>query len=138
MKASFMDRGKYYRGLLVLIGRDRVVDPREHALVLQFGKILDFDERFCEAAIADLLDNEHINEEPILFDQSEIAECFLRDAFRLALADNRIHSNELSWLKTVARSNKLTEAWLEAEYRRLGGEKNAETSPESFEIHRYL
>ncbi|MBN2321635.1 MAG: hypothetical protein JXR49_21330 [Acidobacteria bacterium] len=138
MKASLIDRGKYYRGLLVLIGRDRIVDRSEHKLMLQFGKMLDFDERFCEAAIADLLDNEHINDEPILFDESAIAESFLRDALRLALIDKEIHLHEMSWLKTVARTNKLTDAWLDKEYRRLQKEKLTETSPESFEIHRYL
>ena len=41
MKASLMDRGNYYRGLLVLIGRDRIIDSREHELMLQLGKILE-------------------------------------------------------------------------------------------------
>ena len=138
MKASLIDRGKYYRGLLVLIGRDRIVDPKEHELMLQFGKLLDFDRRFCEAAIADLLDNEHINDEPIFFDDSAIAECFLRDALKLALLDNDIHSHELSWLKTVARKNNLPDAWLDEESRRLLEEKLTEASPESFEIHQYI
>ena len=138
MKASLIDRGKYYRGMLVLIGQDRIVDPREHKLMLQFGKMLDFDKRFCEAAIADLLDNKYINDEPIHFDESAIAECFLRDALRLAFIDKEIHSQELSWLKKIARSNNLTGAWLEQELRRLQKEKISETSPESFEIHQYL
>ena len=119
MKASLIDRSKYYRGLLVLIGRDRIVDKREHKLMLQVGRMLDFDERFCEAAIADLLHNKYINDEPILFDESAIAECFLRDALKLALIDKEIHSHELSWLKKIARENNLTDAWLEDEYRRL-------------------
>jgi hypothetical protein len=138
MKASLIDRGKYYRGLLVLIGRDRIIDPREHALMLQFGKMLDFDERFCEAAIADLLGNRYITDEPIIFDEPEIAECFLRDALRLALIDKDIHSHELSWLKTIARTNKLADAWLAEECERLRGEDLTENPPESFQIHRYL
>jgi len=138
MKASLMDRGKYYRGLLVLIGRDRIIDPRERELMLQFGKMLDFDKRFCEAAIADLLENKHINEEPILFEESAIAECYLRDALRLALIDEGIHSKELAWLKTVARANKLTDQWLDEECRRLGKEQHTKNPPESFEIHQYL
>ena len=138
MKASLIDRSKYYRGLLVLIGRDRIVDRREHELMLQFGGMLDFDKRFCEAAIADLLDNTHINDEPILFDESEIAECFLRDALRLALIGKEIHSHEMSWLKTIARTNNLTDAWLEKEYRTLKKEPVTETQPENFEIHQYI
>ena len=138
MKASLIDRGKYYRGLLVLIGRDRIIDPREHTLMLQLGKMLDFDERFCEAAIADLLGNKYITDEPILFDEPEIAVCFLRDALRMALIDENIHSHELSWLKTVARTNKLADAWLAEERERLRGKDLTENPPESFQIHRYL
>ena len=138
MKASLMDRGNYYRGLLVLIGRDRIIDSREHELMLQLGKMLDFDIRFCEAAITDLLDNEHINEKPILFDEPAIAECFLRDGLKLALADKEIHAQELSWLKTIARANKLTDDWLDKECRSLLGNKDTDIQPPSFEIRRYL
>ncbi len=138
MKASLIDRGKYYRGLLVLIGRDRIVDSRERELMLHLGKILDFDERFCETAIAERLRNKHINDEPILFDESAIAKCFLRDAIRMAITDREIHASELSWLKKNARVNGLTHAWLNKEFRRLRKDKSTEVSPESFEIHRYI
>ncbi len=138
MKASLIDRGKYYRGLLVLIGRDRIVDSREHELMLHLGKILDFDVRFCETAISELLRNENINDEPIQFDASAIAECFLRDAIRLALIDREIHSHELAWLKKNARVNGLTDAWLDKAFRRLQKESSAQTSPESFEIRQYI
>jgi len=138
MKASLIDRGKYYRGLLVLIGSDRIIDPREHKLMLQFGKMLDFDARFCETAISDLLDNKYINEEPILFDESAVAECFLRDALRLALIDREVHSHELAWLKKIARSNNLTEAWLDKEHRRIQQEEPTENAPQSFEIQKLI
>ena len=138
MKASLMDRGKYYRGLLVLIGRDRIIDPKEHALMLQFGKILDFDEHFCETAIASLLENKHISDEPILFDDRPIAKCFLRDALRLACIDKEIHSHELSWLKIVARANRLPDTWLDKELRNLEKIPFTGAQPESFEIHRYI
>lgn len=138
MKASLIDRGKYYRGLLVLIGRDRIVDRRERALMLQFGKMLDFDVRFCETAIAELPDNKHIDDEVILFDESAMVECFLRDALRLALIDGEIHSRELSWLKKIARSNNMTDAWLDRECRRIQKEALTEATPESFEIHQYI
>ena len=138
MKASLIDRSNYYRGLLVLIGRDRIIDPSEHQLMLQLGKVLDFDTRFCEAAIDDLLENKHINEDPISFDEPEIAECFLRDALRLALIGKDIHSRELAWLKTIARTNNLTDEWLENERRLTREMPNAGEPPENFEIQQYL
>lgn len=138
MKASLMDRGKYYRGLLVLVGRDRIIDPRERALMMQFGKMLDFEERFCKAAITDLLGNRYISSEPILFDEQLIAKSFLRDALRLALVDKELHAHELSWLKTVAKTNNITDEWLDRELQGLEKIRLAEVQPDSFEISRYI
>jgi hypothetical protein len=138
MKASLMDRGKYYRGLLVLVGRDRIIDPRERALMLQLGKMLDFDEHFCETAITDLLRNRYISNEPILFDEQLIAKCFLRDALRLALIDKELHAHELSWLKTVARTNSITDEWLDKELQGLEKIQLIDVQSDSFEIGPYI
>ena len=138
MKASLIDRSKYYRGLLILIGRDRIIGRSEHTLMLQIGKMLDFDKRFCEAAITNLLENKHITDEPILFDESLIAQCFLRDALRLALIDKELHSQELSWLKSIAQTNNLADKWLDKEHQYLRKGTRKEVQPDSFEIHQYL
>ena len=138
MKATLIDRSNYFRGMLVLIGRDKIIHPSEHDLVLQFGKALDFDTRFCEGAIANLLDNEHITEDPILFDAREMAECFLRDGLKLSLVDREIHSEELTWLKITAQANKIPDDWFENEYRKLKDIRLEELPFESFDIHRFL
>jgi len=138
MKASLMDKGRYYRGLLVLVGRDRIIDPKERALMLQFGKMLDFDERFCEAAITDLLGNRYISSEPILFDKQLIAKCFLRDALKLALIDKELHVNELSWLKAVAQTNNIADEWLDIELQGLKKIRITEVQPDSFEISQFI
>ncbi|MEJ2109341.1 MAG: hypothetical protein P8Z37_05400 [Acidobacteriota bacterium] len=138
MKASQIDRSNYFRGLLVLIGRDRIIHPTEHNLALQFGKALDFEKRFCEATIADLLDNEHINEDPIIFDEHKIAECFLRDALKFSLIDKEIHSREMAWLEIIARTNNLPDDWLEKEYRKIKKTALDAFTPETSEIYRYL
>jgi hypothetical protein len=124
MSLPLLDRSNYYKGLLVLARKDRTIDPRERELMIRVGRMLDFDKRFCEAAIDDLLRNPHITDEPIVFPTQEIAECFLRDGLRLAIVDEEIHPEELAWLKTVARVNGLTTEWLDAEAKRLG-EKEA-------------
>jgi hypothetical protein len=120
MKLSLLDRSNYYRGLLVLTRRDQVIHPRERQLMLEFGRILDFDKRFCEAAIDDLLRNPHIKNEPVTFSNPKTAECFLRDGIRLALVDKNISPKELGWLRSVARANGRTDSWLDAEVQRLG------------------
>jgi hypothetical protein len=114
VKIPLIDRGAYYRGLLVLIRRDRVVDSQERELMVQFGQKLDFDKRFCEAAMDDLLKNPHIKDRPMRFSNPEIAELFLRDAIVLAVIDDEFHPRELSWLKEVARENGIDDIWLNA------------------------
>jgi hypothetical protein len=114
MPLSAPDRGKYYRGLLVLVRRDRVIHRRERDMMLRIGKLLDFDERFCTAALDDLLSNSLITDSPIVFSRREVAECFLTDAVALAGCDDDIHPHELAWLRSIARANGLPTAGLDA------------------------
>jgi len=118
MPLSQLERSKYYRGLLVLAGRDRVIDRRERELMLQIGGLLDFDRRFCEAAVDDLLRNSHIKTKPAVFSDLSTAECFLLDAIRLATVDREFHPNELAWLRSVAEANGLSIEWFDDAVRR--------------------
>ena len=113
MTLSAPDRGKYYRGLLVLVRRDRVIHRRERDMMLRLGRLLDFDESFCKAALDDLLSNRLITDKPVVFSRREVAECFLADAVALAGCDDDVHPHELAWLKSIARANGLDGEWLE-------------------------
>ncbi len=135
MGISLLDRSTYYKGLLVLMGKDRIVDPREREMLLQIGKILDFDKRFCEAAIDDLLQNAYLTGNPVIFSNRQIAECFLSDAVRLALVDEEMHKLEWSWLTDVARGNGITDEWLEREVQRRRENKEPLAR---FAIQKYL
>jgi hypothetical protein len=119
MTVPLIERGDYYRGLLVLIRRDRVISARERELMIQLGRSLDFDARFCESAIDDLLNNPHIKAVPVKFADRKTAESFIRDAIMLAHADGKLHPKELAWLKAVAHENRLKTRWLNAEIQRL-------------------
>jgi hypothetical protein len=138
MRISLVDKSNYYKGLLILTGRDRIIDKRERELMLQIGAKLDFEKRFCEAAITDLLDNKYITDEPIIFEEREIAECFLRDAIGLALVDQEMHPHEITWLRSVARINKITDDWLDNESQRLQENKCLTDQPAYLHIQRYL
>jgi hypothetical protein len=130
MRLSALDRSKYYRGLLVLVRRDRVVHRRERDLMLRIGRLLDFDQRFCASALDDLLKNRLITDEPVVFSRREIAECFLADAAAIASCDDDIHPHELACLRSIARANGLTTAWLDARVRRhLGAREGHEQPP---------
>jgi hypothetical protein len=129
MSVSLADKGNYYRGLLILARRDREIDPRERELAIQLGMMLDFDRRFCEAAIDDALKNRHLSEEPIKFSDRETAERFLRDGIRLALVDDEITSREYTWLRVIAGANGISNAWLGKEIKRCQESKGSPGEP---------
>ena len=129
MTIPLVERGDYYRGLLVLIRRDRVITARERELMIKVGRSLDFDTRFCESAIDDLLNNPHIKAVPMKFEDKETAESFVRDAIRLAQVDGEVHPKELAWLKAVVRENGLKNQWLYAEIKKLQKSEPSELLP---------
>jgi hypothetical protein len=138
MKLSLLNRSNYYKGLLVLLRRDRFVDARERDLLLKMGEILDFDRRFCDATIDELLSNTHITREPVLFSDKRIMESFFRDAARLALADGYLHPNELRWLRTAAHANSQSDQWLDEIIRETEEKMGSREHSEHFEIQWYL
>jgi hypothetical protein len=135
---SLLDRSYYYKGLLVLVRRDRIIDAREKSLLLQLGGILGFDRRFCEATIDDLLSNTHITREPVIFSDELLRECFFRDALRLALADGYLHPMELRWLRSVAQANNQNNQWLDAIIRESKEKEETLERSAPFEIQRYF
>jgi hypothetical protein len=137
MRLSQEAKSNYYKGLLVLIRRDRLIHAREKDLMLQFGEILGFDRRFCETAIDELLSNANITRDPVFFSDEIIKECFFHDAVRLALIDGSFHPSELRWLRKVARFNGLTDQWLDAVIREIREKKPVQGSS-PFEIQQYL
>ena len=137
MKMSQEVKSHYYKGLLVLLRRDRVIDDRERDLMLQIGEILGFDRRFCEAAIDELMSNTNITRDPVVFSDETIKACFLRDAVRLALIDGELHPSELRWLRVVAHVNGLTDPWLDDVIKQIR-EKNPAQDDAPFEIQQHL
>ncbi len=107
MEIPLAERGNYYRGLLVLIRKDRVISARERDLMIRLGRRLDFDPRFCEGAIDDILKNPHIKNRPMKFSDRAIARRFVSDALMIAGIDGEIHPEEWTWIREVARENGL-------------------------------
>jgi hypothetical protein len=112
MKIPLIIRSHYYKGLLVISRRDRIIDARERELLIKIGEMLDFDKRFCETAIDDLLSNPHISRSPIIFPNDKVIDCFFRDALRLANVDGEIHPLEYRWLRKTAHANGKSDQWL--------------------------
>ncbi len=114
MNLPLIVRSNYYKALLVLLKRDRIIHARERELMIRIGAMLDFDRRFCETAINELLSNTHITRTPVVFADENVKECFFRDAVRVALVDGEFHPRELSWLRRMARANGKSNRWLDS------------------------
>lgn len=137
MKLSLMIKSHYYKGLLVLSRRDRVIDDREKRLLLHIGKTFDFDRRYCEATIDELLSNRHISREPVIFSEESIKECFFLDALRIAYADGVLHPSEMRYLQRAARANGWSDYRLDAVIRDHREKAIAQDCDGPTEIQRY-
>ena len=111
MKIGVIDGSNYFKGLLLLVRKDRVVSEPEIELMKRIGKNLGFEKEFCENAINEILYNTHIDDTPSKFVSKNIAEKFIRDGLRLALSDSQMHPAEEDWLKLTAESNGFDEDW---------------------------
>ena len=107
MTISVLEAGEYFRGLLLLIRKDRKTTQPEIGLVKRIGKSPGFADDFCDNALAEILENEFIVEESPLFSTKELAIKFVRDGASIAFADGEAHPHEEAWLQVVAEKNGL-------------------------------
>jgi hypothetical protein len=93
---------------------DRTISDPEKDMMMRIGKALDFNEEFCEKAIQDILDNEHIADEPPVFESPNLAKMFIRDGLTLGLCDHdSLHANEEEWLRCAVQRNSLDKVWFD-------------------------
>ena len=109
MKISLIDRSLYLKGLMLLIRKDREIRDEERNVMLCIGKMLGFDNGFCEKAIDDILHNKYVVDEPPHFSNADVASHFVLDALRIAIADGEVHEKEVQWVKAVAVANGIEE-----------------------------
>lgn len=131
MEITLLDRSNYFRGLLILIGKDRKISDEEKSMFASLGKDMGFNKEFYEGALEELLENEFIIEEPPKFSNVEIAKLFIRDGIKLAFADKELHLYELSWLKSVAEANSIDQGWGLEQFEQF---KKSKCSTKEFEI----
>ena len=115
MEISVLDGSNYFKGLLLLIRKDRRITESEIVLMERIGKSLGFEREFCSKAIQEILVNNYIEDKPPLFSSKDLACMFIKDGFVLANADNEIHSYEKEWLRSVAKKNGLDSHWFRQE-----------------------
>ena len=113
MDLSYQDKGEYFRGLLILIGKDEIINNSERDKLVEIGQKFGFDKSFLNDAVDDFLENQFINLEAPQFSKHWIAEKFLDDAIQLSFIDNDFHTEELEWLEKVASNNGISNELLD-------------------------
>jgi bacillopeptidase F (M6 metalloprotease family) len=94
MTNNYLDRSNYLKGLLLMIGKDKIITDKERDFLHKTGKTLSFNKEFIERAIDELFENEYLGNDPPVFSQKQYAEAFLRDAIKLACVDNDLSIEE--------------------------------------------
>lgn len=122
MNIPIVDASNYFKGLLVLVKQDRKVTDSEVALIKRIGKALGFEQEFCEHAIAGVLENENIRDQPPKFSTKELAAKFVQDGFVLAFSDMELHPSEVEWLRLTAELNGLHMQWFAREQQKAAAE----------------
>jgi hypothetical protein len=106
MTITIADASNYFKGLLLLIRKDREVTQPEIDLMKRIGKALGFEKEFCDNAIREILENTYIEDKPPGFSTKELAIKFIIDGLTLAFVDHEeIHPHEEQWLKSTTEQN---------------------------------
>lgn len=111
------DRGKYLRGLLIMAKMDEVVSEMDRTIIINTAKHLGYSPDFYEGILNTLMRNEYIDNEPIMFDSTNLAKHFLIDAINLAGANKNLSHEEINWLKSTASMNLVDRNWFEERLR---------------------
>jgi hypothetical protein len=115
MKITVVDGSNYFKGLLLLIRKDRKITQPEIELMKRIGKTLGFEREFCDSAIDEILDNKYIVDAIPEFSTKELAIKFIKDGLVIALSDGEIHPSEEEWLRSIAAKNGLDLTWFRQE-----------------------
>ncbi|MBM4171530.1 MAG: hypothetical protein FJ214_06665 [Ignavibacteria bacterium] len=78
MIITLQDRSNYLKGLLVLIGKDRILKADEKFIFKEIGKVLQFAPEFIDQSLEDFLENENISHDPPIFQVNLLPNVLLR------------------------------------------------------------
>ena len=136
IRISLLDRSLYYKSLMLLIRKDREIHDAEKNMMMNIGKMLGFDPKFCANTMTEIMDNKSIIDSPPLFSQTGIALSFIRDGLRLSGADGQIHKAEIAWLESVAENNGISNLWA-GELRKFKLAHRPEISEDRLELRHF-
>jgi len=119
-----LDRSSYLKGLLITARKDNQLTESEISMIKKFATRLGFSSDFFNETISNLLENKFITEEPIKFSRQDIAKSFIEDGLKLALSDNVIGKDELSWLNETAKTNGIDDQWVYKKMKEIQSKPN--------------
>ncbi|MGE5313687.1 MAG: hypothetical protein ACM3Q4_03235 [Acidobacteriota bacterium] len=128
MKISMIDGSNYFKGLLVLIARDKTITGPEIELMRRIGKSLGFEKEFCQNAIQEILDNPYVDHTPPSFSNQDLAMKFIKDGLTISFSDHDIHPFEEEWLREAALKNGLDAGWF-SEHEAAASDKRGADMP---------
>jgi len=112
LEIPLLDRSSYLKGLLITARKDNKLVESEIEIIKNFASRLGFSSDFFEETIKNLLENKYITDEPIKFSARSIAKSFIEDGLKLAISENEIGMEEISWLIETAKVNGIEEDWV--------------------------
>ena len=135
MNLNIKDASNYFKGLLLLIRKDRQITQPEIEVIKSVGTFLGFEKEFCDNAISEILKNTYIEDVPPVFSTKELAIKFLKDGVYLAFVDHEeIHPGEQQWLQSIAEKNGLDLEFLSQEIKNVRNKKGDPSRLEVFEL----
>jgi hypothetical protein len=137
MRINPLDTSNYFRGLLVLVTREKQITNKERTLLKKIGCFLGFNKAFIDSAIDDFINNKYANTEVPLFSNCEVAELFIKDGITLAFANNILSLRQIEWLVEIALTNKLSKQWFFIELENYLENFNSDLE-EEFELQKHL
>lgn len=111
---TLIDKSNYLKGLLILAKKDNQLRESEKNIIRSVAQRLGFSKDFYEETLQNLMRNEYILEDPIIFSNQEIAKMFISEGLELADADDEIVDKELKWLCTIASANNIPAEWMQS------------------------
>lgn len=117
MNIPLIDRSNYLKGLFITAKLDKELTQAEKDILKKISDKLGFASDFFHETVRSLLSNKYISDEPIIFSSQVIASSFLKDAIKLACANDMVSEEEVNWLKKTADINKINSGFVEREFR---------------------
>jgi uncharacterized tellurite resistance protein B-like protein len=116
MNIPLIDRSNYLKGLFITAKLDKELTQAEKDILKKISDKLGFASDFFHETVRSLLSNKYISDEPIIFSSQVIASSFLKDAIKLACANDMVSEAEVNWLKKTADINKIHSGFVEREF----------------------